>query len=97
MNTRIQASGTRTVTCTQTDADTYTLPFWKAYKAWGGRAVVYVGISGTGTTSGRVSRVTTRSVCVKIGDHITPVHPGDLRPANPNAIGAMRRAGIING
>lgn len=97
MNTGTQAPNTPALTCTQADADTCTLQFWKAYKAWGGSSIVYVGLSGTGTSPGRITRVTTRNVFVKLeGACAEPFHPRDLRAANPNAIAAMRRAGIIH-
>lgn len=73
----------------------YDLAFWAAYKRWGGSRIVYVGMVGDANIPARISRVTTRNVFARINGRIEPLHPKDIRPANPNAVAAMRREGII--
>lgn len=73
----------------------YDLAFWTAYKRWGGVNIVYVGVTGHANIPARISRVTTRNVFARINGRIEPLHPEDIRPANPNAVAAMRRGGLI--
>lgn len=82
-------------TITATESSFYTLAFWKAYKAAGYRHVKFVGILGSADIPGIITRVTTVNVFVRIDGTVQPMHPNDLRPANPNAVAGMRRQGLI--